>query len=161
MERHDHHGGPQAEYLGSDPMYRIPRWSSPRQKNKDTLRGLRQSGRQDGGGRGRFARYSVAEEDENSASPTGHGQQQTDALLEVKSGTADAQFLTRPWRKTRSARVPDFADPDHLRAYSAEDQYGIGFRKSGSDLCDKVNEIMATLNEDSRCSLWLKNTAFP
>ena len=93
------------------------------------------------------AAQSVAEEDENlSQSNLVTVSKQTDALLEVKSGTADAAIFDQTMAENMIGEGTDFADLTICGVFQ-EEQYGIGFRK-GSDLCDKVNEIMATLNED-------------
>ena len=93
------------------------------------------------------AAQSVAEEDENlSQSNLVTVSKQTDALLEVKSGTADAAIFDQTMAENMIGECTDFAYLTICGVFH-EEQYGIGFRK-GSDLCDKVNEIMATLNED-------------
>ena len=93
------------------------------------------------------AAQSVAEEDENlSQANLVTVSKQTDALLEVKSGTADAAIFDQTMAENMIGEGTDFADLTICGVFH-EEQYGIGFRK-GSDLCDKVNEIMATLNED-------------
>lgn len=93
------------------------------------------------------AAQSVAEEDENlSQANLVTVSKQTDALLEVKSGTADAAVFDQTMAENMIGEGTDFADLTICGVFH-EEQYGIGFRK-GSDLCDKVNEIMAGLKDD-------------
>ena len=64
---------------------------------------------------------------------------QTDCLLELKSGTADAAVLDLTLAKTMTGEgtsYEDIAIVDHL----AEEDYGVAFRK-GSDICAEVNKI--------------------
>ena len=71
---------------------------------------------------------------------------QTDALMAVMSGQADACVIDITMAKSMTA---DGTSYDKL-AYSLElttEEYGIGFRK-GSDLTAKVNEIIKELNAD-------------
>ena len=93
------------------------------------------------------AAQSVAEEDENlSQANLVTVSKQTDALLEVKSGTADAAIFDKTMAENMIGEGTDFADLTICGVFH-EEQYGIGFRKD-SDLCDKVNEIMAELKSD-------------
>ncbi|MDY3619100.1 transporter substrate-binding domain-containing protein [Agathobaculum sp.] len=93
------------------------------------------------------AAQSVAEEDEhlknaNIVTVT----KQTDALLEVKSGTADAAIFDQTMADTMLGEGTDFADLTVCGIFHKE-EYGIAFRKD-SDLCTEVNKIMAELKED-------------
>ena len=93
------------------------------------------------------AAQGVAEEDEhlknaNIVTVT----KQTDALLEVKSGTADAAIFDQTMADTMLGEGTDFADLTVCGIFHKE-EYGIAFRK-GSDLCDEVNKIMAGLRDD-------------
>lgn len=93
------------------------------------------------------AAQDVAEADENlSQANLVTVSKQTDALLEVKSGTADAAIFDRTMAENMIGEGTDFADLT-ISGVFHEEQYGIGFRK-GSDLCDKVNEIMAEMKAD-------------
>ena len=93
------------------------------------------------------AAQDVAEADENlSQANLVTVSKQTDALLEVKSGTADAAIFDRTMAENMIGEGTDFADLTICGVFH-EEQYGIGFRK-GSDLCDKVNEIMAEMKAD-------------
>jgi polar amino acid transport system substrate-binding protein len=71
---------------------------------------------------------------------------QTDCLLELKSGTADAAVLDLTLAKTMTGEGTSYEDiiiVDHL----AEENYGVAFRK-GSDICAEVNKIFDELIED-------------
>ena len=73
---------------------------------------------------------------------------QTDALLEIESGASDAAILDWTLAKSMIGEGTDFADVMMIDgAELSVEEYGIGFRKD-SDLCTKVNEIMAELVED-------------
>lgn len=71
---------------------------------------------------------------------------QTDALLEIKSGTADAAVFDWTLAQNMIGEGTDFADLVVV-ATLKEETYGIGFRQ-GSDLCDRVNEIIKELVAD-------------
>ena len=71
---------------------------------------------------------------------------QTDCLLELKSGTADAAVLDLTLAKTMTGKGTSYEDiviVDHL----AEEDYGVAFRK-GSDICAEVNKIFDELVAD-------------
>ena len=71
---------------------------------------------------------------------------QTEALMEVKAGTADAAVLDLTLAKTMTGEGTSYEDiiiVDHL----AEENYGVAFRK-GSDICQEVNKIFDELLAD-------------
>lgn len=71
---------------------------------------------------------------------------QTDCLLEVKAGTADAAVLDLTLTKTMTGAGTNYEDlviMDRL----AEENYGVAFRK-GSDICEAVNTIFDELVAD-------------
>lgn len=73
---------------------------------------------------------------------------QTDGLLEVKSGTADAVVLDYTLASAMVGEGTDYADLMIIDGLDlAVEEYGIGFRK-GSDIAAKVNEITAELIAD-------------
>ena len=73
---------------------------------------------------------------------------QTDGLLEVKSGTADAVVLDYTLASAMVGEGTDYADLMIIDGLDlAVEEYGIGFRK-GSDAAAKVNEITAKLLAD-------------
>lgn len=72
---------------------------------------------------------------------------QTDCLMEVKSGAADAAVLDAQLAKSYVGKG-DYADLTIVEALSSEvEYYAIGFRK-GSDLTAKVNEQLEKLGAD-------------
>lgn len=71
---------------------------------------------------------------------------QTEALMEVKAGTADAAVLDLTLANTMTGEGTNYEDiiiVDHL----AEEDYGVAFRK-GSDICAEVNKIFDEFVED-------------
>lgn len=71
---------------------------------------------------------------------------QTECLMEVKAGTADAAVLDLTLANTMTGAgtsYEDIAIVDHL----AEEDYGVAFRK-GSDICAEVNKIFDELTAD-------------
>ncbi len=73
---------------------------------------------------------------------------QTDCLLEVKAGTADAAVLDWTLAMSAVGEGTDYADLMIVDGVElATEEYGIAFRK-GSDLTEKVNEITLQLVAD-------------
>ncbi len=70
---------------------------------------------------------------------------QSDALLEVKSGSVDACVIDITMAKAMTGEGTSYADLGYSVEMTSEN-YGIGFRK-GSDLTAKVNEITKELTE--------------
>lgn len=71
---------------------------------------------------------------------------QTEALMEVKAGTADAAVLDLTLANTMTGEGTNYEDiiiVDQL----AEENYGVAFRK-GSDICEEVNKLFDELVED-------------
>lgn len=71
---------------------------------------------------------------------------QTDCLLELKAGTADAAVLDLTLAKTMTGEGTSYEDIV-IVDYLAEEDYGVAFRK-GSDICEEVNKIFDQLKED-------------
>ncbi len=71
---------------------------------------------------------------------------QTECLLEVKAGTADAAILDMTLAKAMTGEGTDYSDLEIVDEL-AEEFYGIAFRK-GSDIRDEVNTILDELYED-------------
>lgn len=71
---------------------------------------------------------------------------QTDCLMEVKAGTADAAVLDLTLAKSMIGEGTNYSDLE-IVDYLAEEDYGVAFRK-GSDIRDKVNEIFAEMIAD-------------
>lgn len=73
-------------------------------------------------------------------------QDQASAVLEVAAGSADACVIDITMANAMTGEGTDYADLAAGISLTSE-EYGIGFRK-GSDLAEKVNEIMAQLIAD-------------
>ena len=73
-------------------------------------------------------------------------QDQAGALMEVAAGTADACVIDITMANAMTGEGTDYADLAKGISLS-EEEYGIAFRK-GSDLADKVNELLAKYKED-------------
>lgn len=71
---------------------------------------------------------------------------QTDCLMELKAGTADAAVLDLTLAKTATGEGTSYADIK-IVDYLAEENYGVAFRK-GSDICEEVNKIFDELIAD-------------
>ncbi len=71
---------------------------------------------------------------------------QSDALLEVKSGSADAAVIDITMANAMTGEGTSYADLAYAVELSTE-EYGIAFRK-GSDMVAEVNKIMAELMSD-------------
>ncbi len=71
---------------------------------------------------------------------------QSDALKEVKAGTADACIIDSTMANSMTAEGTDFADLGYSVKLTTE-EYGIGFRK-GSDLTAEVNKAIVKFTQD-------------
>lgn len=71
---------------------------------------------------------------------------QTDCLLEVVSGTADAAVLDLTLANTMTGEGTSYADLEIMDRLG-EEKYGVAFRK-GSDICAEVNAIFDELVAD-------------
>ncbi len=71
---------------------------------------------------------------------------QTDCLMELKSGTADAAVLDLTLAKAMTGEGTSYEDII-IVDYLAEEDYGVAFRK-GSDICEEVNKIFDEFVED-------------
>ncbi len=71
---------------------------------------------------------------------------QTDCLMEVKAGTADAAVLDMTLANSMTGEGTNYADLV-IVDYLATENYGVAFRK-GSDMRDKVDAIFADLRKD-------------
>ena len=72
---------------------------------------------------------------------------QTDALLAVKGGQADACVIDITMAKASTAEGTSYADLTYSIELTSE-EYGIGFRLADVELRDKVNAAIAELVED-------------
>lgn len=91
------------------------------------------------------AAQALAEEDENLKDNIVTVSKQTDALLEVKSGTAAAAIFDQTMANTILGKG-DYADLAVCGVFN-EEKYGVAFRK-GSDITAAFNKAMAELKED-------------
>ena len=71
---------------------------------------------------------------------------QATALLEVKSGTANAAIIDALMAGAMVGEGTDYADLDYTISLNSE-EYGVGFRK-GSDLADALNEFFQKAYKD-------------
>ena len=71
---------------------------------------------------------------------------QTDCLMEVAAGTADAAVLDLTLASAMIGEGTDYADLEIVDELNAE-EYGVAFRK-GSDAADAVNDAFAALRAD-------------
>ena len=71
---------------------------------------------------------------------------QTDCLMEVKAGTADAAVLDLTLANAMTGEGTDYADLEIVDELAVEN-YGVAFRK-GSDIRDAVNDIFAEMVAD-------------
>ena len=71
---------------------------------------------------------------------------QTDCLMEVKAGTADAAVLDLTLANAMTGEGTDYADLEIVDELAVEN-YGVAFRK-GSDVRDAVNDIFAEMVAD-------------
>ena len=71
---------------------------------------------------------------------------QTDCLMEVKAGTADAAVLDMTLANAMTGEGADYADLEIVDELAVEN-YGVAFRK-GSDVRDAVNDIFAEMVAD-------------
>ena len=71
---------------------------------------------------------------------------QSDALKEVKSGTADACIIDSTMANSMTADGKDFDDLGYTLKLTTE-QYGIGFKK-GTDMAEKINPMIDELKAD-------------
>ncbi len=72
---------------------------------------------------------------------------QTDALLAVAGGQADACVIDITMAKASTAEGTSYENLTYSIELTSE-EYGIGFRLSDTELCEKVNNAMNELNED-------------
>ena len=71
---------------------------------------------------------------------------QTDCLMEVKAGTADAAVLDMTLANSMTGEGTNYSDLV-IADYLATENYGVAFRK-GSDMRDKVDAIFADMRKD-------------
>lgn len=80
---------------------------------------------------------------------------QVDALLEVKSSASDVAVIDYTMAKTMTGAGTDYADLTYVVVDFPVEEYGIGFRKSDAELCQKVNDLIEKYKADGTFDAWL------
>ncbi len=80
---------------------------------------------------------------------------QVDTLLEVKTSASDVAVIDYTMAKTMTGAGTDYADLTYVVVDFPVEEYGIGFRKSDADLCQKVNDLIAKYKTDGTFDAWL------
>ena len=73
---------------------------------------------------------------------------QSNALLEVKAGTSDVAVIDITMAMSMTGEGTDYANLTYKDIGFAEEQYGVGLRKSDTELCKKINEVFAEFEEN-------------
>jgi polar amino acid transport system substrate-binding protein len=80
---------------------------------------------------------------------------QADTLLEVKTSASDVAVIDYTMAKTMTGAGTDYADLTFIEVDFPVEEYGIGFRKADTELCSKVNELIAKYETDGTFDAWL------
>lgn len=72
---------------------------------------------------------------------------QSDCLMELQAGTADAAILDLTLAKFMTGEGTNYADIKIVDRLGVEEYYGVAFRK-GSDICAEVNKILDEMRAD-------------
>lgn len=90
---------------------------------------------------------TAIKEDENLSKSDYVGKKvQTDCLMEIKAGTAEAAVLDLTLANTMTGEGTGYSDLKMVDRL-VEENYGVAFRK-GSDICEKVNQVFDELVAD-------------
>ncbi|MGE4484820.1 MAG: transporter substrate-binding domain-containing protein [Oscillospiraceae bacterium] len=82
---------------------------------------------------------------------------QSKALMEIKSGTADAAVIDYTMAKAMTGEGTDYSDLKMIDNLTlVDEEYGIGFR-NGSNLVSKVNEAISALVKDGTLAAIAEN----
>lgn len=73
---------------------------------------------------------------------------QSQALLEVLSNSSEAAVIDITMATSMIKSGTDFEDLVYIDIGFEEELYGIGLRKDDTELCDKINEVLAELEKD-------------
>lgn len=73
---------------------------------------------------------------------------QRDALLEVKSGTSEVAVIDYTMAKAMTGAGTDYSELTFVEVDFPTEEYGIGFRKEDTELCSKVNDLIAKYKTD-------------
>ena len=80
---------------------------------------------------------------------------QADTLLEVKTGATDVAVIDYTMAKTMTGEGTDYADLTYIVVDFPVEQYGIGFRKTDTELCTQINELIAQYESDGTFDAWI------
>ena len=80
---------------------------------------------------------------------------QVDTLLEVKTSASDVAVIDYTMAKTMTGAGTDFADLTYIEVDFPVEEYGIGFRKADTELCNNINELIAQYKTDGTFDAWL------
>lgn len=75
-------------------------------------------------------------------------EKQTDALLEVFTGSSSAAMIDITMAISMTGEGTDYANLTYIDIGCDSEEYGIGFRKEDSKLCNSVNELIAKYKTD-------------
>ena len=73
---------------------------------------------------------------------------QASALLEVAAGTSEVAVIDITMAKSMTGEGTDYSNLTYKNVGFPEEQYGIGMRKEDTELCEKINEVLAEFEED-------------
>ena len=74
-------------------------------------------------------------------------EKQVDTFLEVKTGSSDVAVVDLALAK-ETVGQSDFADLTYVNVGFASEEFAVGFRKEDTELCQKINELLAKYKED-------------
>jgi polar amino acid transport system substrate-binding protein len=80
---------------------------------------------------------------------------QADTLLEVKTSASDVAVIDYTMAKTMTGAGTDYADLTYIEVDFPVEEYGIGFRKTDTELCQKINNLIAKYKTDGTFDAWL------
>lgn len=80
---------------------------------------------------------------------------QVDTLLEVKTSASDVAVIDYTMAKTMTGEGTDYADLTFIEVDFPVEEYGIGFRKADTELCEQINAKIAQYKEDGTFDAWL------
>ena len=80
---------------------------------------------------------------------------QVDTLIEVKTSASDVAVIDYTMAKTMTGEGTDYADLTFIEVDFPVEEYGIGFRKADTELCNKINAKIAQYKTDGTFDAWL------
>ncbi len=75
-------------------------------------------------------------------------EKQADTFLEVKTGSSDVAVVDLALAK-ETVGQGDYTDLVYVNVGFATEEFAVGFRKEDTDLCKKINELLAKYKEDN------------